>query len=42
MKEVASALGKRWRFGLVVYTGNEIKKISEPEIWLMPSRRLFT
>ncbi len=41
MKEVAKALGNDWRGGLVVYQGNEIKKIAEPNIWAVPSRRLF-
>jgi hypothetical protein len=41
MREVAKALGREWRGGLVVYQGNEIKKIGEPGIWAVPSRRLF-
>ena len=41
MKEVARALGREWRGGLVVYLGDEIKKIAEPNIWAIPSRRLF-
>ena len=41
MREVARALGREWRGGLVVYQGNEIKKIGEPGIWAVPSRRLF-
>jgi uncharacterized protein len=41
MKEVAGALGKKWRGGIVVYAGNEIKKIADPQIWAIPSRRLF-
>lgn len=41
MKEVAAALGKKWKGGLVVYQGNEIVKVAEPEIWAVPSRRLF-
>ena len=42
MKEVANGLKKEWRGGIVVYRGNEIKKIAEPDIWAVPSRRLFT
>jgi hypothetical protein len=42
MKEIARALGKDWRGGLVLYQGDEIKKISEPDIWAVPSRRFFT
>jgi uncharacterized protein len=41
MKEIASSLGKAWFGGLVVYRGNEIKQIGNPEIWAVPSRRLF-
>ncbi len=42
MKEIASVLRKDWRGGLLIYQGDEIKKISEPSIWAVPSRRLFT
>ncbi len=42
MKEIASALKKDWLGGLVVYKGDEIKKLSDPGIWAVPSRRLFT
>jgi len=42
LKEVARGLGNKWRGGLIIYQGNEIKKISEPAIWAVPSRRLFT
>jgi predicted AAA+ superfamily ATPase len=42
MKAVASALGKDWACGLIIYQGNEIKKLSEPSIWAVPSRRLFS
>ena len=41
MKEVALGLGKEWRGGMVIYQGNSIKKIAEPNIWTVPSRRLF-
>lgn len=41
MKEVALGLGKEWRGGMVIYQGNSIKKINEPNIWALPSRRLF-
>lgn len=41
MKEVAKGLGREWRGGLVVYRGDEIKKIAEPNIWAVPSYRLF-
>jgi uncharacterized protein len=41
MKEIAAGLGTEWIGGIVVYRGNEIKKIAEPDIWAIPSRRLF-
>lgn len=42
LREVALRLGSKWRGGIVIYQGNEIKKISEPSIWAVPSYRLFT
>lgn len=42
IKTVASGLGKSWRGGIVIYQGKEIKKIGEPDIWAVPSHRLFT
>lgn len=41
MKEIALALKRKWLGGLVIYQGDEIKKLSEPKIWAVPSRRLF-
>lgn len=41
MKEVAKALGKEWRGGIIAYQGAEIRKLAEPDIWAVPSRRLF-
>jgi hypothetical protein len=41
LKEIARAIGKEWRAGLVIYQGNAIKKIGEPNIWAIPSKRLF-
>lgn len=41
MKEVARQLGKSWRGGLLVNRGNVLRKIDEPNIWVIPSRRLF-
>lgn len=42
LRAVADSLGKGWAGGLVVYQGAEIKRIAEPSIWAVPSRRLFT
>ena len=42
LKKLAAKLGKQWQGGLVIYRGNEIKKIDEPDIWMIPFKRLFT
>jgi predicted AAA+ superfamily ATPase len=41
MREIAERLGKRWSGGMIVYTGKNIFRIAEPNIWAVPSRRLF-
>jgi predicted AAA+ superfamily ATPase len=41
MKAVADSLGSSWAGGLVAYRGDEIRRIAEPSIWAVPSRRLF-
>ena len=41
LKAVADSLGKAWAGGIVVYQGDEIKKIADSSIWAVPSRRLF-
>ncbi len=41
MQSLAEKLGKQWRGGLVVYTGRKIEQIGKPDIWAVPSRRLF-
>lgn len=41
MQDVALKLGNKWLGGLVVYRGREIKKIADPGIWIVPSRRLM-
>ena len=41
MKEVSRTLGSEWCGGLIIYQGNTIDKIGEPNIWAVPSRRLF-
>ena len=42
LRDFAKHLGKDWRGGVIIYQGNTIKKIAEPDIWAVPSRRLFT
>jgi predicted AAA+ superfamily ATPase len=41
MKKISQKLGKEWRGGLLVNQGNVLRKIDEPNIWVIPSRRLF-
>jgi len=41
LKELAKKLGNEWRGGILIYQGNEIIKIADPDIWAVPSRRLF-
>jgi predicted AAA+ superfamily ATPase len=41
MRAVAKQLGKKWLGGLVIHTGNAIKPLTEPNIWEVPSHRLF-
>jgi predicted AAA+ superfamily ATPase len=41
MKEIAEHLGDTWRGGVLVYQGDTIRKLAEPCIWAVPSRRLF-
>lgn len=42
LREIAGGLGGDWLGGLVIYRGFQIRKVSEPGIWAIPSRRLFT
>lgn len=41
LKVVAAALPDQWRCGLVLYTGSRIMRLASPDIWAIPSRRLF-
>jgi hypothetical protein len=41
MREIAGRLGEKWLGGVIVYQGDLLKRISEPNIWCVPSRRLF-
>lgn len=41
LKKIAKATGSKWQGGVVVYRGNTIERIAEPNIWAVPSRRLF-
>jgi len=41
LKQIAAAIGERWRGGLVIYPGDALKRLADPQIWAVPSRRLF-
>jgi hypothetical protein len=42
MRELADRMGKEWLTGLVVYRGSRLHQVSDPNIWAVPWRRLFT
>jgi predicted AAA+ superfamily ATPase len=41
MKELAKILNTEWLGGLVIYNGDHIKKMAEPNIWALPSWRIL-
>ena len=41
LKALGETLDSQWRGGLILYRGNRITKIASPNIWALPSRRLF-
>lgn len=41
IRDVAQKIEEKWLGGIVVYQGKEIKRVEEPNIWTVPSRRLF-
>jgi hypothetical protein len=41
LRAIAQTLPGKWRGGLVLYTGDRITRIDSPDIWGLPSRRLF-
>lgn len=41
MRTIAQQLGKKWLGGLVIHPGKAIKPLAEPDIWAVPSHRLF-
>ena len=41
LKEIAKSFGSRWRGGMVVYPGHILKLMENPQIWAVPSCRLF-
>lgn len=41
LKLIAEALSSNWLGGIVIYLGDTIKPLASPDIWAVPSRRLF-
>jgi hypothetical protein len=41
MQALARQLGAQWLGGLAIYTGKEVKPLAQPDIWAVPSHRLF-
>ncbi|MCB2149476.1 MAG: ATP-binding protein [Deltaproteobacteria bacterium] len=41
LRMVAEQLGERWCGGMVVYSGDEIKRLGDPDIFAIPSKRLL-
>jgi len=42
LREISGRLGGDWVGGLVIYRGSQIREVSDPGIWAIPSRRLVT
>lgn len=42
LKEIGTKLNQEWLGGLVVYDGNALEKIGEPNIWAIPAWRLLS
>jgi hypothetical protein len=41
LQAIAGKLGSHWRGGIILYTGNRITRLDSPDIWAVPSGRLF-
>ena len=41
LRAFSDDLGKRWLGGLVLYRGSVVRKLAEPNIWALPSWRLW-
>lgn len=41
LKKISEYLGSRWIGGIILYTGDVIEKVGEPDIWAVPTRRLL-
>jgi hypothetical protein len=41
LKKIAAPLSSDWLGGMIVYRGNSLFKLCEPDIWAVPSHRLF-
>jgi predicted AAA+ superfamily ATPase len=41
LRKLAEKIGKQWLGGIIIYRGDEIKKVDDFDIWAVPSYRLF-
>ena len=41
LRQLGEKLKDRWLGGILIYNGNEIKKLCEPNVWAIPIRRLL-
>lgn len=41
LRQLAEALGSRWRGGLVVHSGTTLERLCDPDIWAIPASRLL-
>lgn len=41
LKKISEYLGSRWIGGIILYTGDVIEKVAEPDIWAVPTKRLL-
>jgi uncharacterized protein len=41
LRRLAEKIGKQWLGGIIIYRGDEIKKVDDFDIWAVPSYRLF-
>lgn len=41
LQKIAQTLTNSWKGGMVIYRGRKLYKLCEPDIWAVPSRRLF-
>lgn len=42
MREISKTLGEEWKGGIIVYNGDKLEKVADPDIWAIPGWRLLT